>query len=154
MKIGIQISSNLGKRTGVGEYIYQLLKHLPMVDDYKNHQFFIYNRNNLKWPFSFGWTQIRLSWEMLKNKLDVLFIPTHTYPLIHPKKLIIAIQGLEFEVVPKNYGFIKRKILRFLTKRNAKKAERIIVPSQTTKNDLVKYYKINPEKIFVIYHGI
>lgn len=153
MKIGIQISAGLKQKTGVGEYIYQLLKHLPMVDDYKNHQFFIYDRKTLKWPFKFGWTQIRLSWEMLKNKPDILFVPAHTYPLIHPK-LVVAIQGLEFEAAPKTYGFIKRKMLRFLTKRNAKKAEKIIVPSQTTKNDLIKFYKINPNKIFIIHHGV
>jgi len=153
MKIGIQISSGLKQKTGIEEYIYQLLRYLPKVDDFKNHQFFLYNRENLKWPFKWGWTQIRLSFEMLKNKPDVLFVPAHTFPIIHPKKIIVAIQGLEFEAVPKSYNFFQIKILRFLTKRNAKKADKIIVPSENTKNDLIKLYKINPEKIFVIYHG-
>lgn len=153
MKIGIQVSSNLEKRTGVEEYVYQLLKHLPMVDDYKNHQFFLYSRKNLKWPFKWGWTQIRLSLKMLKDKPDVLFVPAHTFPLIHPK-LVVTIQGLEFEAVPKMYSFWQRMKLRLLTKRNAKKAEKIIVPSEYTKNDLIKFYKINPNKIFVIHHGV
>ena len=154
MKIGVQISSNLKKRTGVEEYIYQLLKHLPEVDDYKNHQFFLYSRKNLKWPFKFGWTQIRLSWEILKNRPDVLFVPAHTFPIIHPKKMVVAIQGLEFERVPEYYSFWQKRKLRFLTKRNAKKATKIIVPSECTKNDLIKFYNINPKKIFVIYHGV
>lgn len=171
MKIGIQISSDLEKRTGVEEYIYQILKHLPMVDDYKNHQFFIFTPSEveglpvkvLKWPFGWGWTQIRLSWEMLKNKIDVLFVPVHTFPIIYPvlkykcgvhPKLVVTIQGLEFEVAPKMYSFFRRKFLRFLTKRNAKKADKIIVPSKNTKNDLIKYYKVNPEKIFVVYYGV
>ncbi len=91
MQIGIQVSSNLDKRTGVEEYVYQLLKHLPVVDDYKNHQFFIFSRENLSWPFKFGWTQIRLSWEILKNKPEILFTPAHTFPWIHPKNLIVTI---------------------------------------------------------------
>lgn len=155
MRIGIQISSKLKKRTGVEEYVYQLLKYLPLVDDYKNHQFFIYSRENLKWPFKIGWTQIRLSWEMLtqKNKIDILFVPVHTFPLIHPK-LVITIQGLEFERVPKMYSFFERFKLRFITKRNAKKADKIIVPSECTKRDLIELYKINPDKIFVIHHGV
>jgi glycosyltransferase involved in cell wall biosynthesis len=90
---------------------------------------------------------------MLKNKPDVLFVPVHTYPLIHPK-LTVVIQSLEFEAASKTYGFIKRKILRFLTKRNAKKAKKIIVPSECTKRDLIKFYNVNPNKIFVIHHGI
>ena len=154
MKVGIQISSDLKKRTGVGEYIYQLLKHLPEVDDYKNHQFFLYNHKKLKWPIKMGWTQIRLSLAMLKNKPDVLFVPVHTFSVIHPKKIVVVIQGLEFERVPECYSFWQRKKLRFLTKRNAKKAEKIIVPSECTKNDLIKFYKINPKKIFVIHHGV
>jgi len=154
MKIGIQVSSDLKKRTGVEEYVYQLLKYLPFVDDYKNHQFFVYDRTSLKWPFKFGWTQIRLSWEMLKDKPDVLFVPAHTFPIIHPKKMVVTIQGIEFETVPETYGFIKRKILRFLTKRNVKRSERIIVPSECTKQDLIRFYKTNPNKIFVIHHGV
>jgi hypothetical protein len=84
MRIGIQVSSNLKNRTGIEEYIYQLLKYLPMIDDYGNHQFFIYNRQSLKWPFKWGWTQIRLSLRLLKDKLDVLFVAAHTFPIIYP----------------------------------------------------------------------
>jgi len=167
MKIGIVNSLNLEKRTGIEEYVYQLLKHLPMVDEHKNHQFFLlapfisnevrniagYTPKVLKWPFRFFWTQIRLSWEMLKNKPDVLFVPAHTFPLIHPK-LVITIHGLEYENIPQAYSFWERIKSRFLTKRNAKKAEKIIVPSQSVKNDLIKFYRINQEKIFVVYHGV
>jgi len=154
MRIGIQISSDLKQRTGVEEYIYQLLRHLPIVDDYKNHQFFIYSRKNLKWPFKWGWAQIKLSWEMLKNRPDVLFVPAHTFPLIHAQRIVVAIQGLEFERVPECYSFWQRKKLRFLTNRNAEKADKIIVPSECTKKDLIKFYRVNPKKIFVIHHGI
>ena len=91
---------------------------------------------------------------MIKNKPDILFILAHTFPIIHPKKLIIVIQGLEFEQIPEAYSFWQKKKLRYLTKRNAKKANKIIVPSQATKKDLIKIYKINPNKIFVIYHGV
>ena len=157
MRIGIQISSDIKQRTGVEEYIFQLLKNLPDVDDYKNHQFFIYSRETLKWPFKKFWTQIRLSWEMKKNPPDVLFVPAHTPPLIHPK-LVIAIQGLEFEKLPRLYSFFKRMFLRWMTKRNIKKADKIIVPSENTKKDLVKYYpevfkKVGAGKIFVVHHG-
>jgi len=167
MKIGIVNSLNLEKRTGVEEYVYQILKHFPIVDEYKNHQFFLlapfisnevkniagYTLKVLKWPFKFFWTQIRLSWEMLKNPIDILFVPAHTFPLIHPK-LVIMIHGLEYENVPNVYSWWQRTKSRFLTKRNAKKANKIIVPSQSVKDDLIKFYQTEPEKIFVIHHGI
>lgn len=153
MRIGIVNSLNLEKRTGVEEYVYQLLKHLPAVDDYKNHHFFYLNRKTLKWPLKKLWTQIRLSWEMLKNPVDVLFIPAHSFPFF-TKKLVITIHGLEYENVPQTYSWWQRIKSRFLTKRSAKKADKIIVPSRFVKNDLIRFYKINPEKIFVVYHGI
>lgn len=159
MRIGIQISSDIKQRTGIEEYIFQILKNLPLVDDYKNHQFFIYTRETLKWPFKCGWTQLRMSWEMKKNPPDVLFVPAHTFPLIHPR-LVITIQGLEFERMPKMYSFWKRMFLKWITKRNIKKAEKIIVPSQNTKDDLIKFYPAifkksgASNKIFVVYHGV
>ena len=153
MKIGIQISSDLKQRTGVEEYIYQLVRHLPMLEESKRHRFFLYNRDNLKWPFKKGWTQIRLSLKMLKNRPDILFVPAHTFPVIHPR-LVVTIHGLEYEYLPKMYSLFRRKVLRYLTKRSLKKADKVIVPSQNTKEDLVKFYKANPEKIFVIYHGV
>jgi glycosyltransferase involved in cell wall biosynthesis len=52
------------------------------------------------------------------------------------------------------YSWFQRLKLRFFTKRNAKHAEKIIVPSQSVKNDLIKFYKVNPDKIFVIFHGV
>lgn len=154
MRIGIQVSSSLKNRTGVEEYIYQLLQHLPAIDDYKNHQFFIFSREKLAWPLKIGWTQIRLSWAMLNNKLDVLFVPAHTFPLIRPKKLVITIQGLEYERAHEYYSWRQRIKLRYLTKRNARRADKIIVPSECTKKDLVEIYNINPKKIFVVYHGV
>jgi glycosyltransferase involved in cell wall biosynthesis len=52
------------------------------------------------------------------------------------------------------YSFFRRIILRFLTKRNAKKAGKIIVPSECTKQDLIRLYGVNPDKIFVVPHGV
>ena len=42
----------------------------------------------LNWPFLYFWTQGRLSLEMILNKVDILFIPAHTLPIIHPKSRI------------------------------------------------------------------
>ena len=75
----------------------------------------------LKWPFNFFWTQGRLSIEMLFNKPDVLFIPAHTLPIIHPAKSVVTIHDVGFERDRRlyrqeqmgpgdNYG---RKILNF-----------------------------------------
>lgn len=51
----------------------------------------------LNWPFNFLWTQGRISLEMLFKKPDILFIPAHTLPLIHPRNSIITLHDIGFE---------------------------------------------------------
>ena len=51
----------------------------------------------LAWPFNFFWTQGRLSLEMLLHKPDVLFVPSHTLPILHPKNSVITIHDVGFE---------------------------------------------------------
>ena len=50
----------------------------------------------LKWPFKYFWTQGRLSLEMVCCKPDILFIPAHTLPLVHPKHSITTIHDVGF----------------------------------------------------------
>lgn len=51
----------------------------------------------LNWPFSFFWTQGRLSLEMLIRRPDMLFVPSHTLPIIHPRNSVITIHDIGFE---------------------------------------------------------
>ncbi len=171
MKIAIPINISLENRTGVEEYTYHLLRNLPTIDEFKNHQFFILTRKitpvlknisqgyilkETSWFFKKFWTLFRLGQMLKVEKYDILFIPVYTFPLFCPKsiKMIVTVQGLEFEKLSKMYSYCKRKFLRIVTKRNIKRADRIIVPSQSTKNDLIKYYSTNPDKIFIVYHGV
>ena len=50
----------------------------------------------LRWPFKYLWTQGRLSLEMIFFRPEVLFVPSHTLPLIHPRKSIITIHDVGF----------------------------------------------------------
>ena len=164
MTIGIDASRiNIKNKTGTEYYSYNLIEYLLKVD--KKNKYILYSRNLLKDEFkglNFTnkilwaprlWTQLRLSIEMLKAPIGALFVPAHAIPLIHPKKTIITIHGLEYEYFPKAYSFFERWHLKFATKLALKYASKIIAPSHSTKNDLIKFYKADPKKIKVIYHG-
>jgi glycosyltransferase involved in cell wall biosynthesis len=102
-------------------------------------------------PFPRLWTQVRLSWEVFRNKkIDNLFVPSHLMPLVHPKKTTITIHDVAFRRFPKSYGFLSRTYLEWGTKFAVKNAWKIIVPSESTKTDLVTFYKADPSKITVI----
>jgi glycosyltransferase involved in cell wall biosynthesis len=51
----------------------------------------------VSWPFKFLWTQGGLSMEMIFHRPDVLFVPSHTLPFIHPKNSIVTIHDIGFD---------------------------------------------------------
>jgi glycosyltransferase involved in cell wall biosynthesis len=100
------------------------------------------------------WTQTRLAFEMFLNKPEVLFIPVHVLPLIHPNNSVVTLHGLEYEYYPEMYPQRHLRYLRWSTKYALKNARKIIAVSENTKKDLVELYDGNPEKIEVVYHGV
>lgn len=135
----------------------------------------------LKWPFSYFWTQIRLSYEMLMHRPDILFVPAHALPIIHPKKSIVTIHDIGFErfaelysldkIGPANgltsgaFNFLIRLFTlgkfhpnivdyhSWSTKFALARAKIIIAVSLFTKQEMVEFYKADAEKIKVIYNG-
>ena len=135
----------------------------------------------LHWPFSFFWTQGRLSIEMLLHRPDILFVPSHTLPLIHPRNSVATIHDIAFEKEgdlyqkenineeASNHDFIVNALviiftlgkyrannidyLRWSTRFGLKHAKKIITVSNYSKSDLVQLYQADESKIKVIYNG-
>ena len=166
MKIGIDASRyNLGGGTGVELYSTKIIHGL--VEYFKHHKehslvFYtpkkltLYKTQNIKHrviPMKRFWTKIRFSLEMLLHKPDVLFVPSHMFPRFAPKKSYIMIHDVAFMHMKKVYSRIHYWHLKSGTKYAVKKAAKILVPSEATKKDLMKFFKCPAEKIEVIYHG-
>ena len=178
MFIGIDASrAFLKRRTGIEEYAYQTIKHLRAVIP-ETDTVVLYVRKKLAlekgrlrmrfpeidfelpgnwrvrgiWAPRF-WTQIALSLEMVRKAPDVLFVPAHTVPLIHPKKTIVTIHGLEYEFCPGAYSFWARLYMRASIRFSCRVAETVISVSQNTKRDVMRLYGVPEERIRVIYEG-
>lgn len=167
MNIGIDASrAFIGEKTGTEIYSHELIRHLVRIEN-PGHRFLIYVRKGVKVDLdlpshfsireiggNFLWTQFHLSREMLKREADVLFVPSHAVPFIHPRRTAVMVHGLEFRMFPKCYSLRERIILEANTLLSVNLAAKIIIPSQNTKSDLVRIYKVDPEKIKVINHGV
>ncbi len=168
MKIAIDASRyNTENPTGVERYcceiINGLLKYYWQQKDfqlllYSPREFDVEGAGSVRFkkrviPFKRLWTQVRLSWAMLTERPEVLFVPGHVLPLIHPKHSIVTIHDVAFCRYPKAYKKIQRWYLNWSTRFAVKHAERIIVPSQAVKNDLAKFYKCKRGKVVVVHHG-
>lgn len=68
-------------------------------------------------------------------------------------KSIVTIHDLIFLRYPEFYKFVDRTIYRIKAKYACKAADRIIAVSECTKRDIVSFFKINPDKIDVVYQG-
>jgi len=165
MIIGIDVSRAFIKnRTGIEEYSYQVVKNLR--NKLRGTQVVLYIRPNQevgfelpssweikKIKFTRLWTQVGLSWEIFRRPVDMLFIPAHTVPVIHPKNTVVTIHGLEYEFCPEAYSWWERFYMRWSIKNSCRWASKIIAVSKSTKKDLTELYEIPPEKIEVIYEG-
>lgn len=99
------------------------------------------------------WTQIALSLEMFWHTPDVLFVPAHTVPIIHPKKTVVTIHGLEYEYCKTAYSFWERVYMHYSIMLSCQVASTVICVSENTKKDVMKLYGVPEEKIRVIYEG-
>jgi len=167
MKIGIDASRALvAERTGTEEYSYSLIRHLTEIDT-GGSEFVLYVKKGSDVDFelpdnfslrelrgNFLWTQISLSLEMFKRRIDVLFVPSHSLPFVHPRKTVFTVHGLEYKNCPECYSLKDRLVIDFNVKISLGWAQQIIVPSRSTKKDLQKIYGVAEEKISVVYHGV
>jgi len=95
-----------------------------------------------------------------KIKADIVYCPADIAPLLIPCHLVVGVQHqfIYYPEVYNKFSTIKsivyyNYLLRFIVKRSLKKADGIICISESLKKRLKEYFKINEEKISVIYHG-
>ena len=165
MIIGIDGSrAFIKKRTGIEEYSYQVIKNLREFFKEENVRLYIKKNQEIdfvipdnwqvrKLCFPRLWTQVRLSWELLLYPVDTLFVPAHTVPIVHPKKTVVVIHGLEYEFCKSAYSFWQRFYMRTVIRKSCEWASDIICVSNNTKGDIMKLYGVSPGKIRVIYEG-
>ena len=153
--IGIDASrANTTNRTGVEEYVYQVCKYAnKQISKHEGVELVLYLREDpiaefrdilssdvqikvLRWPPKRLWTQVRLSWEMLVHPPDVLFIPGHVFPLIHPKKTVMTIHDVAASAFPKSYNWFERWYSLWAARVAMKRLWKVIVPSEFTKKEL------------------
>lgn len=179
MKIGIDIRPLLGgKRTGVEEYMLELLEHLFFLDS-ANEYILFWNAWKLP-PCPRDWDRrfphVRLASFRIPNKLlnfslwyfgfpkldrliggtDVFFVPNLTFAAFsRHTRVVVTAHDLSFELWPETFSW-KRRWWHFFVhfRRLARRADRIICVSQSTKDDLVTFLRLSPRKVVVVQSGI
>jgi len=166
MLIGIDASrATVTQLTGTERYSLEIIRALLDADS--PHRWRLYFRDLpspslCSWtgsaevriiPFPRLWTHIRLSWEMAAHPPDILFVPAHVLPIIHPRRSAVTIHDLGYRYFPEAHPPASRLYLELGTRWNAWRARRVVVDSEATRADLMRFYGTPAHKIRVIYPG-
>ncbi len=170
MRIGIDVSRLREEKRGVGHYLFNLLENISRLD--KEDEFYLYSPRPIKfypaqggnWHYRFGhlplpgsfWFQTEGKRFIQKDKIDVFFGSCDILPLGLPKevKKVLVVHDLVFVLYPETMANYNRFVHKLFFAKSIKASDTIIAVSQATKRDIVKYFRVEPEKIFVIYEGV
>lgn len=165
--IGIDASrATREQRTGTEGYSLYLLRALLSLDQTNSYTLYYNappqpgllpqaaNVRERVIPFPRLWTHVRLSWEMARRAPDVLFVPAHVLPLVHPRRCVVTIHDLGYHHEPDAHPPRQRAYLDWSTRYNASQATVIIADSEATRRDLVTILHTPEDRIRVVYLGV
>jgi glycosyltransferase involved in cell wall biosynthesis len=167
MRISIDASrATSEQRTGTEGYSLHLIRALLEIDQ-RNDYVLYFNRPprpglfpaSPRWrarviPFPRLWTHARLSLEILTAPPDVLFVPAHVLPIVHPRRSVVTVHDLGYRHEPQAHRPLDRLYLDLSTRYNARAASHVIADSEATRRDLVQLYGTDPQRITVIPLGV
>lgn len=180
MKIAIDSGSALSKvKTGISWYTWNLIHNLAKIDDknvyilydvasrrmktYKILDSYLPCQKNFRkkvYPFHSSLGRKLIPVTFLTSKTDILHMPEQRLsPVFKTKKVVTVhdiIPWLEIDTDVKwtKIDFKKRRKKSKEIQQAVIRADKIIAVSENTKNDIVKYFSVNPSKISVTYLGV
>ena len=167
MRIGIDARFFGPKDKGFGRYTENLIKEMEKISGNEMEVFVFLrkdsfneynpqNKNFHKILADYKWygfkEQILFPLQLRKYNLDLMHFTHFNVPVLYRKKFIVTIHDLTLRYFPKN--MLKMPVYFLVFNHAIKNSEKIIAISEHTKNDILKHYQINSDKIKVIYEGI
>lgn len=173
MRIGIDASrAFVDQPTGTERYAYEIITNLLALPEAGKHQWILYVRPNFQFstmpgrkisnfkmvqiPMKYLWTQVGLAARTWIDKLDLLWVPAHTLPILRKPgmKTVVTIHGIEYEWLPAYENRLQRWYLPLSTQYAVKAADKLIAVSGFTKKQLIERLGAEEKKITVIYEGV
>lgn len=158
--------------SSTGTYVERLLHYLQQIDKINQYIVLIPSKDRDFWqPTNLNWSvefcdipnysiaeQTKLKKVLDNLSPDLVHFCMPQQPMFYRGKKVTTFHDLTLlKVYNSDKNFLKFKIKqligRFLFKKVARDSNAIITPTEYTKNDLIKFAKINPNKITVTYES-
>ena len=169
MKIGLDLRFWRSGTGGLGRYSRNLLRELLQIDQENQYTAIITPEDepefDLSAPkltklvvpighYSFG-EQTKLVKILNEQNFDLVHFTNFNHPIMYRRPFVVTIHDLIMHLFPtgaQKSSFIRKTAYR-LTMRDCHRAKKIIVPSQSTKDDLVKMLHFPYHKIVITPEG-
>src|SRR3989344_846723 len=170
MIIAINTLSLNSTKAGMGNYIYNLVNTLAILDkkncyyifvSERNKEFFRITQNNFriinlgdgvtKGLYRFIWEQFSLPRYLIKHRIDVLHSPGFVIPFFSKAKNVLTIADMTFINYPKVHTLFKRAYFSLFMPISIRNADKVIAISESTRKDAINLVRVSPEKIKVIH---
>jgi len=164
MKIGIETNILSMDKAGAAVYTRELIKHLKLADNINSYYYLDFGLKIRKGNLFLSkaeniirdtlWMQFALGYELKNKKIDLLHCPAFKAPLRCPVPLIVTFYDIHILKNPKDYNPWLRLYCKFMLRKIAASATRIITISEFSRNDIAETLSVPKEKIAVTYCGI
>ena len=162
------LSSEAGyRRAGIHHYIAQVLSHLPPEADIA---YTIFTRcgddlplrddfalQGSRWPTESR--LVRIMWEQLvwpwqSRKLNLMHSMAFVTPFLTPCPAVVTVYDLSFLHFPERFPALQRWYLTSQTKRSCHAAKRVITISESSRQDVHKFFGVPLSQIDVVVPGV
>ena len=158
---------------GTEIYLRRLLTALSGID--RENEYFVFTnletgldlippQSNFHWkpqavharfrPARILWEQTMLPMEAARYRLDVLFNPGFTAPVLAPCPLVTVFHDLQHQRHPEHFRWFDLPFWKLLLWASAHRSRRLIAVSEATREDLVRVYHLRPGRVRVVLHGV
>jgi glycosyltransferase involved in cell wall biosynthesis len=101
-----------------------------------------------------AWEQVVLPILVSRDRLDVLHCPLNVLPIASRVPVVLTIHDLTFMRYPDRFHPTKQRYLATFTRYAARHASRIITDSAATRTDVIDAFRVNPDRVEVVYPGV
>jgi glycosyltransferase involved in cell wall biosynthesis len=168
VRIGIMLRHYDQHGGGVKVYTQRLLRAL--LDLKSGHEFvFLYRNPSLVGTYGdepavqelalparsvLTWDQIAVPAAVRRQGIDLLYNPKYSIPLAAGCPSVWVCHGLDWYVMPWASRRIDRLSHQFLVPRYASKAAAIIAVSEVTRQHVMEYLHVGPDRVITVYSGV
>jgi glycosyltransferase involved in cell wall biosynthesis len=105
-------------------------------------------------PARLAWEQTGLPLVAQQVGAQVIHSPHYTMPLRAGRPVVVTVHDATFFTAPELHSSVKGTFFRSATRTALRRADRVVVPSKATRDELVRVLDADATKLCVAYHGV